>query len=128
MTDDELPKVWLRAPVFRHLEFRFPSEFVVRISDFVVHEAFRRQARTRSSTEDCWPSEDSALRTASWASICLKPRAINARTASLTFWSSGERARWALRASQAPAAPTLSLSSTTMRSAVFLPTPEICDS
>ena len=34
----------------------------------------------------------------------------------------------ALAASQAPAAPTFSRSSTTIRSAVFLPTPEICES
>ena len=38
------------------------------------------------------------------------------------------RARWALAASQAPAAPILSLSSTTIRSAGLRPTPEIWES
>jgi len=56
-------------------------------------EPFLRQARTRSSTVALGPREFWAARTDSWASICLKPRAMRARTASLTFWSASERAR-----------------------------------
>src|ERR1035437_5326411 len=97
----------------------------------VLHHApFFRHARTKSSTVAFAPSPAlrDAVRTASCASICLKPSAISASTASLSFWSSGDNARRALAASHAPAAPILSRSSTMMRSAVFLPTPEICES
>src|SRR6185369_2333447 len=84
-----------------------------------AYPLFFKQARTRSSTVAFSPSVPAIDRTASCASGCLNPNASNASTASLIFWSPAERARSALRASHAPAAPILSRNSTTIRSAVL---------
>src|SRR5581483_1149654 len=63
------------------------------------HAPFFRQARMSSSAVACAPSTACACRTASWASTCLNPSAINASTASLTRCSSPDRFRFALAAS-----------------------------
>src|SRR6185437_12750130 len=47
------------------------------------HAPFFRQTRTSSSTDACTPRTAWAPRTASWASICLKPSATRASTALL---------------------------------------------
>src|SRR6185312_538198 len=100
-----------------------------RLGDWFRHHApFFKHARTNSSTVACVPSTAWAARMESWASICLNPSATRASTASLMRCSSVDNPCFALAASHAPAMPILSFNSTTMRSAVFLPTPEILES